>query len=228
MSEKVDFDKHADTYDKVLQEGVSFFGEESSYFAEYKIKIVKDTLTKQPTDILEYGCGIGRNIKFLKSYFPDSEVTGCDISRRSLEIAEGTNPEAKFFKIEDTEITKRENRYDMVFISCVFHHIEPHFRNEAVKNINRLLKTGGCVYFFEHNPYNPITRHIVNTCPWDTDAILLRPKESKILFSDNGFNLKQFRYCLYFPSIFGFLRAAEKYIGFIPLGGQYYIKTEKV
>ncbi|HCN38209.1 MAG TPA: hypothetical protein DIS94_10930, partial [Bacteroidetes bacterium] len=60
--EKINFDEYADVYDKVMEEDLKFFGEENSYFAEYKVKILKEMLDEKPVNLLEYGCGIGRNI----------------------------------------------------------------------------------------------------------------------------------------------------------------------
>lgn len=41
MVQKVDFDNYANEYEKTLEEDLKFFGEDNSYFAEYKIDIVK-------------------------------------------------------------------------------------------------------------------------------------------------------------------------------------------
>lgn len=227
MSTKVDFDKHAEQYEKQLTDDLKFFGEESSYFAEYKVRILKEEINKYPEQILEYGCGIGLNLQYLISYFKNSEVTGCDISAKSIEIAGKRNPQAKFFRITDENTANEKERYDIIFVSNVFHHIEPHLRQDSISRIHTMLKPGGHVFFFEHNPYNPVTRRIVNNCVWDTDAILLKPSESLKLFKNAGFNVISKKYTLYFPSFMKFLRPVEKGLWFVPMGGQYYIIAGK-
>lgn len=228
MQSKVDFDKHAESYEKQLTEDLKFFGEESKYFAEYKVRIVKECNKNTPKRILEYGCGIGMNLQYLVEYFPDSDVHGCDISAKSIDVASKNNSSVKFFLLEDSEIRKHKESFDIIFISNVFHHIEPPLRIKAVSNINLLLKHGGNVFFFEHNPFNPVTRHIVNTCVWDTDAILLKPKESLELFENGSFKIIRKYYTLYFPAFLKFFRPLEKGLFFLPLGGQYYIWAEKI
>lgn len=228
MQSKVDFDKHAESYEKQLTEDLKFFGEESKYFAEYKVRIVKECLKNTPKSILEYGCGIGMNLQYLVEYFPDSDVHGCDISAKSIDVASKNNSSVEFFILEDSEIQKYKESFDIIFISNVFHHIEPPLRIKAVSNINLLLKQGGNVFFFEHNPFNPVTRHIVNTCVWDTDAILLKPKESLELFENGSFKIIRKYYTLYFPAFLKFFRPLEKGLFFLPLGGQYYIWAEKI
>lgn len=228
MQDKVDFDKHAESYEKQLTKDLKFFGEESKYFAEYKVRIVNECLSYNPINILEYGCGIGMNLQFLVDYFPNSNIYGCDISSKSIEVASKNNSSVGFFLLEDNEIQKNKDTFDLIFISNVFHHIEPQLRKKAISNINLMLKQGGKVFFFEHNPFNPVTRHIVNICVWDTDAILLKPKESLELFKEGGFKIIRKHYTLYFPAFLKFLRPLEKGLFFLPLGGQYYISAEKI
>ena len=228
--DKVNFDEHAEAYEKTLDKDLEIFGEESSYFAEYKINIVKNTLgPAKSMNILEYGCGIGMNIKFFSKHFPDSRITGCDISKKSIDVAKKRNSTVvNFFLINDEEISTRLNSFDLIFVSCVFHHIEPPLREQSMKNIFNLLKPNGSFYFFEHNPFNPVTRHIVNTCVWDTDAILLKPGESLNLINNTGFKIENKRYTLFFPAFLKFLRFAESFLFFLPMGGQYYIKAKKM
>lgn len=225
--EKVDFDQYASDYDRIMKEDLEFFGEENSYFAEYKIKIIKDTFLEIPHKILDYGCGIGRNIPFYHKFFPEAEIYGCDISEKSLEIAQKDNPQAKFFLISEENIQKQFEEFDIVSISCVFHHIEPSLRNGTIEFIHQLLRPKGSVYIFEHNPINPVTRKIVRDCVWDEDAILLPAKESETLINHTGMKIEKKRYTIFFPAFLKFLRPMEKLLGFIPLGGQYYIKGNK-
>jgi hypothetical protein len=93
--------------------------------------------------------------------------------------------------------------------------------------IDTMLKDKGIFFIFEHNPYNPVTRKIVKDCIWDADAILLKTKETVSLTEDKGFKLKDKKYTLFFPAYLSGFRFLEKYMGFLPLGGQYYIIAEK-
>ncbi|MBN1634853.1 MAG: class I SAM-dependent methyltransferase [Ignavibacteria bacterium] len=224
--QKVDFDQYAADYETKLGDDLKFF-EESSYFAEYKIKIVRGELHDKPLNILEYGCGIGRNLTFITKYFPDSKISACDISVKSLEIAGKSNPTVNLFKSEDSELAKHENQFDLIFISCVFHHIEPPLRQDSMNKIRSLLKPGGILYIFEHNTLNPVTRKIVRECPWDEDAILLKPAELKTLFANSNLSFKKLKYTLFFPAFLKFLRPLEKLLTWLPLGGQYYITAQK-
>jgi len=227
-SKKVDFDKYAEDYENILKKDLVFFESENSYFSEYKVKITRKVIPDEPAEILEFGCGTGRNLKYLREYFPASKLEGCDISQKSLDISADSNKKTELFLIDGNFTKNRTNRYDLIFISNVYHHIKPEERKSTTGKIADLLKHGGKIMIFEHNPYNLLTRYIVDRCPFDEDAVLLKPKELKNLLKENTFCIKQFKYTLFFPRILKIFRPIESFIGFIPAGGQYYILAEKI
>jgi SAM-dependent methyltransferase len=218
----VDFDDFAADYNNIHAENLRFFETESDYFAQYKAKIAKNLINVDPARILEFGCGIGNNIKYLKNSFPDAVIAGCDISQKSIDLAAQQNPEVEFVNIEGLSET-HFGSYDLVFIANVFHHIQPEQRINTMLLLKKLLKKDGRLIIFEHNPYNPITRHIVNTCPFDADAKLLKPKELSTLLNEAGFSIMTRNYILFFTSFLACLRPFERYMTSLPLGGQYVI-----
>jgi SAM-dependent methyltransferase len=228
-NEKVNFDAFAQDYDAILQAQLQGFGEESTYFAEYKVRLTKERLLRtaapEPQTILEYGCGTGRNLSFLKLYFPDAKIEGCDISAESLRVAAQRTPDATLYLL-DKEVPQLQ--YDLVFVACVFHHIAPEARADALAQIHALMKPGGELFIFEHNPYNPVTRHMVNTCPFDKDAVLLPPSELLYRIRHARLQLVEKNYALFFPAPLRVLRPLETYMGWLPLGGQYYVRARKL
>jgi SAM-dependent methyltransferase len=66
-----------------------------------------------------------------------------------------------------------DSKFDLVIVSCVFHHIPPQDRQMAIRHCCSRLKEGGRFIIFEHNPINPVMRHLVKNCPFDVDAVLL-------------------------------------------------------
>ncbi len=221
MNDKVDFDKYTDNYNELLREGTQFFSSSEEYFARYKVELVANFETKSsPRRILEYGCGIGRNVPYLQHAFPQAEVIGTDISAASLEQARHDYPSARF-EVESADLDI--GTFDLIFIAGVFHHIPVAEREGAARSIANRLAPGGSVYVFEHNPYNPVTRRIVNNCPYDADAVLLKPRELKKLMANAGLSSTGNGYCLFIPPSFSRLAVLEKYMGWLPLGGQYWV-----
>jgi SAM-dependent methyltransferase len=225
MKKSVDFDQFTDNYNQLLNESTNFFSPSEEYFAQYKVDIVKKIHTFETKSILEYGCGIGRNISFLANAFPGSTIHGSDISEASLDVARKINPEVYFFNENDESI--KDNKYDLIFVAGVFHHIPPEIRDFAVSGLYRRLKENGNIFIFEHNPFNPVTRRIVDKCPYDEDAILLKPSELKTRLQKGGLQVVDQSYCLFIPPKLDFLLPIENYLQWLPLGGQYWTHARR-
>lgn len=224
MSEpKVNFDEYTGNYNSLLRESTGFFSQSEIYFAKYKIDILSREVSTTVDRLLEYGCGIGRNIPFIRTVFPSARIEGSDISVASLEIARRENPSVDFF-VESVD-TPDPDPYDVIFIAGVFHHIPVKDRSVVMNTLYRRLAPGGEIIIFEHNPFNPVTRKIVNDCPYDRDAVLLRPSELKTLLTRAGLSILGSEYCLFVPPSLSILSPLEKKLSWLPLGGQYWVKA---
>lgn len=222
---KVDFDAFAGRYNDLLREKTGFFTEDETYFARYKVAIARRLLGRPPARILEFGCGIGRNIPFLREAFPGAEVMGSDVSAVSIDIARRENPEAHFW-LEGDDAGERSG-FDLVFVAGVFHHIPAAERRAAADLVAARLHPGGSAVIFEHNPYNPVTRRIVRDCPYDEGVVLLRPGQMRKLLAAAGLQVRGQGYSLFFPPRLKALAGIEPALGWLPLGGQYWVKAER-
>jgi len=225
MSNRVDFDEFTDNYNQLLRENTSFFSASEEYFARYKIELMSKLVRRSPQRILEYGCGIGRNIPFLRAAFPDAHIEGSDISAASLEIARRENPGVKFFL--ESEGVEAGPAVDLVFVAGVFHHIPPAQRAGVTRTIFDRLAPSGELFVFEHNPFNPVTRRIVDNCPYDEDAVLLKPAELRSLMRGAGLGVEESGYCLFVPPRLSALAWLENVLGWLPLGGQYWVRSRR-
>jgi SAM-dependent methyltransferase len=112
--------------------------------------------------------------------------------------------------------------FDLVFAVCVLHHVPPGERRDAVVGeMARLARPGGLVAIWEHNPWNPLTRHVVARCPFDRDATLLSLAEARRLLRRAGLSRIESRYGLFFPWRGHGWRRAERLLAQVPLGAQF-------
>lgn len=222
---KVDFDHYAEDYSLLLHQQTAFFVSNEAYFARYKVGIVRKHLAEEPRRVLEFGCGIGRNIPFLRDALPSAEIMGSDVSAHSIEVARAENPGVSFW-VEGEE-TVSQGGFDLIFVAGVFHHISPAERETIVRLLFSRLASGGTLFVFEHNPYNPVTRRIVSTCPYDEDAVLLRPGELRELLCRGGLEVQRRAFSLFLPPRFKMLFPLEDYLGWLPLGGQYWMQARR-
>ena len=224
-----DFDQFACEYRNIHNNNIKLSGVESDYFSEHKINILKTIEKKDNIIFLDFGCGDGNSANHFANYFPKSNYHGIDVSSESIEIAKSRKIQnANFEMFDGFKIPFADNTFDIVFTACVFHHIDFKLHENLIQEIYRILKPGGKFYIFEHNPWNPVTRHLVNTCPFDEDAVLLTPIYTKKTLS-KIFKKQKTQYILFFPrhKIFNLFIKLEKYLSKIPIGGQYFTIATK-
>jgi ubiquinone/menaquinone biosynthesis C-methylase UbiE len=225
-----DFDGYAANYRDIHNENIKISGADSAYFAELKVRYVKKSEAGNAPRILDFGCGDGASAAYFRKHIGNCSYCGIDISSKSIEEAERKKiPGCHFKTFDGTKIPYDNETFDILFIACVFHHINADFHSRALEEILRVLKKNGRIYFFEHNPYNPVTRKIVKDCPFDKDAVLLPPPYAKKIFANSGFRNIDINFIIFFPrhKFFNRLLHLENSLTWIPLGGQYYIRAIK-
>jgi trans-aconitate methyltransferase len=222
---KVDFDDYAKNYNQLLKEETRFFSSSEEYFARYKVDLIRKQVHTPVNRILEYGCGMGRNIPFLKQAFPGADIIGSDISIASLEIAQRNNIGIEFFREDDN--VELPSFFDVIFIAAVFHHVPVLHRTAVAKTLFNRLLPGGLLFVFEQNPYNLVTQRIVNNCPYDEDAALLKPSELQRILKEATLIVERKAYYLFVPPSLSVLTWLESCLGWLPLGGQYWIQARR-
>ena len=222
------FDAFAENYDEVQRKNLGALGKDLSIFARYKVQLTAELLSFSPKTILEFGCGIGRNLPFFRQLFPGAMLHCCDISNASLQKVKEMLPEAVCFNSSSPEALRPFfETFDLVFLAGVLHHIPLQERQMWVNALAATIKPGGALILFEHNPWNPATRYLVSTCPFDEDVLLLWPRDGLIFLRQSGLKASRVRYTLLFPWRHSAFVAVEKFFDRIPLGGQYCIFAEK-
>lgn len=226
---KAEFDRFAEEYDALQKENLGVFGKDLSVFSRYKVELAKHLLLSEPQTILEFGCGVGRNIPHLIRFFPGAQVYGCDTSEKSLELAASNNPQAVFSTISKTDDLENiyEQGVEFIFVTCVLHHISESEQLNWLEALFSILKPGGHIVIFEHNPYNPLTRHMFNTCSYDADAKLVTPGRCHELLKNAGFDHVRQLYTLFFMWRTNFWTQIERALFWLPLGGQYCVVARR-
>jgi len=224
------FDQYAKNYDRILDESVKISGEDTGFFAEVKIQIMYEQIRRfqlRAQKFLDFGCGTGNCFQYVRKYFSGAVYYGVDPSKSSVVEAKQKWGYPHFYSFDRGRLPFHDGNFDIAFASVVFHHIPFERHSETLEEVYRVLKPGGVFFLFEHNPYNPIVRKVVNDCPFDKDAVLLKPGYSKKLIYQSPFWMRHLRYYLFFPRFLKFARFLERYLSLVPLGGQYYVHAQK-
>jgi ubiquinone/menaquinone biosynthesis C-methylase UbiE len=225
--QETEFDKFANEYRQLHATNIAVSGEHPDFFAEYKIRDLVTYLDNKFSEdlrILDFGAGVGTSVPWFAKYLPKARLTCVDVSRKSLEIGQFQHGEyADFVHFEGEALPFKEHSFDVAFAACVFHHIEHIEHVRLLRELNRVLVSGGRLLVFEHNPLNPLTVHAVNTCQFDENAVLIRCSNLEKNFNEAGFSQCTRRYRIFFPGFARALRPLEQYLAWLPLGAQYYV-----
>lgn len=225
------FDEFAKDYRHTHDKSVELSGTDSEYFSEYKIKeLLKHENSTKTLKILDFGCGDGNSSKYIRKYFPNAFIVGIDVSELSIEEATKKRiSNTKFKTFDGLKIPFEDEKFDIVFTSMVFHHIDHKLHPQVLTEIYRVLKKGGRFYNFEHNPKNPLTLKVVRECPFDYDAVLLPHKYNKQITEQSGLKVEQVIFTLFVPrhKLFKLFLPLEKILTWCVFGAQYYIKAKK-
>ncbi len=172
----VDFDETTPDYEDAVDRSVSFTGRDSAFFARRKVEILEDIVrprlgSLQGLALLDVGCGTGTTDRHFAPRV--RKLHGVDVSEEMLVQAQHHVPKAKFSWYDGEKLPFADKTFDVVVAICVLHHVPVSKRFKMVSEMVRVTRPEGIVAVFEHNPFNPLTRHAVNTCELDKDAVLL-------------------------------------------------------
>ncbi len=125
-----------------LEEFLSTGGEEVAALMQAAEKL---SLPRERRRAIDFGCGVGRLTRALRSYFP--ECHGVDISQGMLAKARQLTPECHFHHASD--LTSFPARHaDLIYSSMVLQH-QPNRRKaaELIADMVRILAPGGILVF---------------------------------------------------------------------------------
>lgn len=129
--------------------------------AEHLHKLIRGAKPKAK-NVLELGCGTGSILRYLARYY---HISGLDISRRMLSIAQKKLPGVKLYR-QDMVNFEIDDQFDV--ICCVFDSINHITRfsewNKVFANVRRHLLPGGCFIFDINTPRK--LKRLIAAPPW--------------------------------------------------------------
>jgi SAM-dependent methyltransferase len=225
----VQFDTYASDYERALQMGLRYSGEKASYFARGRVLALAARLRQlgvQPRSVLDYGCGTGATMPLLKEALNATRTIGVDVSELSLAVGRTRHHGDDAYEFRSPS-SSRIREADCVYCNGVFHHIPAVDRAAAIAQVRSALLADGLFAFCENNPWNPATRLVMRSIPFDRDAQPLGAGEARRLLRDGGFDVLSTDYLFVFPRALRMLRRLEGHLKRWPVGAQYMILARK-
>ncbi|NMP32017.1 class I SAM-dependent methyltransferase [Thalassotalea sp. M1531] len=128
----------------------------------------------QPKRILDIGCTIGHNAVPLAQAFPNAEVIAVDVARPSLRYAHarakalGVN-NITFVQADAENLSQyQDESFDLITTAMFWHETSDTAMPNILKEINRLLKTGGLTLHLEQPQYQGMGVYEQFIRDWDT------------------------------------------------------------
>ncbi len=224
------FDDYSGSYKEAVEGSIDFCWQGHDFFTRAKVEALARVASRhlgEPSALraLDVGCGVGLIAEALAARI--GSVEGIDPSEESIAKARERHAAGSYEVFDGARIPGEGGRFDLVYAINVFHHVPPDERPALAGEMSRVLKPGGLGLILEHNPWNPLTRLAVARCPFDDDAILLRPRESSRHLAGAGLEGLETRFILFFPFDARIFRRAEGALGALPFGAQYYVAARK-
>jgi SAM-dependent methyltransferase len=220
------FDSYKSNYGEAVAGSIRFSGLRHDFFLIAKADLLRRLVVERGlrqdgagVRALDVGCGVGSLHPYLEGVF--ESLDGCDVSEESILRAGQDNPRAAYRTCTTPSLPYEDGAFDLVFASCVVHHVQPVSWLDFFREMRRVVRPGGAACIIEHNPYNPLTRLAVFRCPFDQDAVLLNAAKAASLFRETGFRDIRSEHFLLLPSARPFARRLERLLAPLPLGAQY-------
>jgi ubiquinone/menaquinone biosynthesis C-methylase UbiE len=220
----VDFDVFASQYEDAVDQSVSFTGRDSAFFALRKVEVLESIVQSmvgrlEGLSVLDVGCGTGTTDRYLRARV--GSLCGVDVSEEMLTKARSNVRDVDYRWYDGEKLPFPDESFDAVVAICVLHHVPMSNRFKFVNEMVRVTRTNGVVAVFEHNPFNPLTRHAVNSCELDKDAVLLTSRESLALLAEAAEAEPRLRHYLFSPFGGSLGRGLDRRLHRLPFGGQY-------
>jgi SAM-dependent methyltransferase len=225
-----DFDAYADSYRDAVNDSIAFCSQEHDYFtrrkAEHLVSLAGRLLgPPEQLSVLDVGCGVGATDAHLAGQF--GELHGVDVAAEAIARAEARNPTVRYQPYDGRLLPLPDASFDLAFAICVAHHVPPPDRPGFAAELGRVVRPGGLVVVFEHNPFNPLTRVAVSRCEFDEGVVLLTRRSVERLLDHAGLTPTEASYIIFMPSDRPFARALEPKLRWLPLGAQHYVAARR-
>jgi ubiquinone/menaquinone biosynthesis C-methylase UbiE len=224
------FDAHAGTYEDSVQSSISFAGRELEFFTARKVDALTEVIARRlgpPSEVsvLDLGCGTGVTDALLSPRV--GTLFGIDPAGEAVGQAGQRGTGAHYCTGDALQLPYGSASFDVAVAICVLHHVPPEQRPAAMAELRRVVRPGGLVVVFEHNPLNPATRVAVSRCEFDVGVELLTQGTSKRLLESAGLQVIEARGIIYTTSQAGWAARLDRLLGGIPFGAQHYVAARR-
>jgi len=112
------------------------------------------TSTEVPR-ILDFACGSGRVLRFLRERFPDAEITACELKRGPVQFCVRTFGVLPAFSSLNLDAVVLAESFDLIWCGSLATHLNKRGILSLLSLFQRQLRTGGLLIFTTHGDFVP-------------------------------------------------------------------------
>lgn len=131
-------------------------------FAELGRKLAQDVvdlLARQDRklsefrDVLDFGCGCGRVLRYLQPHAPESHFHGCDIDEEAVSWCQQNYADLATFTLNDKTppLPYADDSFDLVIGVSVFTHLDEDLQFAWLDELKRITRPGGMLILSVHS-----------------------------------------------------------------------------
>lgn len=162
-SQDAHFDEIAEEYDDSIPVHVM------EHLTERRVALAESVMPGG--SVLDVGCGTGRFLDALPTRY---ECTGIDVSAGMLDYARKKG--LKVERASSNDLPFDDDSFDLVATFAVLHHlIDPNMVRASLREMVRVVRPGGALIVWDHNPLNPYWHSLMARSPQDQGDECLVP-----------------------------------------------------
>lgn len=110
---------------RTLSPNDAMFTEERHYFetGEKALGVIQDVLDFEPSRILDLPCGHGRVLRWLRSAYPQAQITACDLDKDGVDFCAQTFDASPVYGSDNLEEVEL-GTYDLIWCGSLFTHLD--------------------------------------------------------------------------------------------------------
>lgn len=108
-----------------------------------------------PRRILDFPCGHGRVLRYLRAEFPQAEITACDLLRDGVDFCAATFGAIPVYSdSHPSRIPLPRNAFDLIWVGSLFTHFDAPRWPIFLPFLRNLLQPGGVLVFSTHGRHS--------------------------------------------------------------------------
>jgi SAM-dependent methyltransferase len=99
---------------------------------------------RKPGSVLDFGCGVGRQLLHMAKFFPALKLSACDVNNRSMEFIKRAYPKVDSYTSEFFPPLKYADRqFDLIYSVSIFSHLNVKDNQLWLRELARITRPQG-------------------------------------------------------------------------------------